>query len=167
MHAIVEAHCYVVDLDEQIRSRINPSLASNCRTFWPHRPSSTAYITACTEYVMYVYGESACLCGVYSCVHVHVLCCVCVCMNTYARVCVYVCVCVCVCVYTCVYVRKHLHVYLVTDQHRARHWIRELQKGHLPPTAPSTHPSSALVLREVKSQRSWLNHTSVSPLLPH
>ena len=49
----VEAHCYIrtlcdnwqVDLDEHIHSRINQSIATDCRTFRPRRPSSTAYKT--------------------------------------------------------------------------------------------------------------------------
>ena len=47
----VEAHCYVVTtneyihLDEHMRSRINQSIATDCRTFWSCMPSSTAYNT--------------------------------------------------------------------------------------------------------------------------
>ena len=43
---VIEAHCYVVDIEwtdrEQIRSRINNNW---CRTFQPRRPLSTAYKT--------------------------------------------------------------------------------------------------------------------------
>ena len=44
MHDIVEAHCYFVttgeyiDLDEHLCTQQNDSLATDCRTFWPHRP---------------------------------------------------------------------------------------------------------------------------------
>ena len=46
---IIEGHCYVrcdnwrIDLDEHIRSRINQSIATDCRMFRPRRSSSTVY----------------------------------------------------------------------------------------------------------------------------
>ena len=38
-----------IDLDERIHSRINQSIATDCRTFQPGWPSPTAYITEGTN----------------------------------------------------------------------------------------------------------------------
>ena len=37
-------HNWRIDLDDHISSRINPSIATDCRTFQPRRPSSTVYV---------------------------------------------------------------------------------------------------------------------------
>ena len=34
---------WIIDLNEHARSRVHQSIATDCRTFWPCRPLSTAY----------------------------------------------------------------------------------------------------------------------------
>ena len=39
--------CFCHLVKRAVRSRINQSVASDCRKFWPHRPSSTVYKAQC------------------------------------------------------------------------------------------------------------------------
>ena len=45
-----------------MHSRINQSIATDCRTFWPRRPSSTAYQTVCTQLTK-AYMILLCICS--------------------------------------------------------------------------------------------------------
>ena len=47
---VIKAHCYVISmLDKFIVSRYVAELITDCRTFWSHRPLSTAYKTTGPE----------------------------------------------------------------------------------------------------------------------
>ena len=49
-----------IDLVEHLRSRINQSIATDCRTFWPSRPLSTAYKPFCTQLTKAFMAETFC-----------------------------------------------------------------------------------------------------------
>ena len=46
-------HNWRIDLDDHISSRINPSIATDCRTFRACRPSSTVYVEISCYYFFY------------------------------------------------------------------------------------------------------------------
>ena len=53
-YIIIHIGVYRTDLDERnrTRSRINQYIATDYGTFWQCKPSSTAYITSCNQFLL-------------------------------------------------------------------------------------------------------------------